>query len=171
MAHTCLKIKISRVQPGHFHHPPQKNSTCSLLRVSVNGDHGPHQTRYDIQSPFCLPPFSPTLGNLPWRLRSSEGASDSFCHLPFTAVVRSLPPIYNNFLLTGLSTLRVAFLLFFFLWMNLRHMEVPRLGVEWELQPLTYPTGMATPDPRYICKLHHSSQQHWILNPRSKTRD
>ena len=49
------------------------------------------------------------------------------------------------------------------------HMEVPRLGVESEL--LAYTTATATWDPRYVCDLHHSSQQSWILNPLSKARD
>ena len=42
-------------------------------------------------------------------------------------------------------------------------MEVPRLGVELELQLPAYTT--ATPDPSCICDLHYSSWQHWILNP------
>ena len=50
-------------------------------------------------------------------------------------------------------------------------MEVPRLGVESELQLLAYPTATATPDLSYICDLHHSSWQRWILNPLSETRD
>ena len=50
-------------------------------------------------------------------------------------------------------------------------MEVPRLGVESELQLLTYATAIVTPDPRLICYLHHSSQQHWIINPLSKARN
>ena len=29
----------------------------------------------------------------------------------------------------------------------------------------------ATLDPSYICNLHHSLQQHWILNPLRKARD
>ena len=31
-----------------------------------------------------------------------------------------------------------------------------------------YTTATATPDPRGICDLHYSSQQHWILNPLSE---
>ena len=42
-------------------------------------------------------------------------------------------------------------------------MEVPRLGVEFELQPLAYITAIATPDPSLVCDLHHSSRQHQIL--------
>ena len=41
------------------------------------------------------------------------------------------------------------------------HMEVPRLGVESELQLLAYTTATETRDPRRICNLHHSSRQCW----------
>ena len=41
---------------------------------------------------------------------------------------------------------------------HLRHMEIPRLEGESELQPLAYTT--ATPDQSRMCDLHHSSQQH-----------
>jgi len=51
------------------------------------------------------------------------------------------------------------------------HMEVPRLGVQSELQPLTYATATATPDPSFVCDLHHSSQQRRTLNSPSKARD
>ena len=50
-------------------------------------------------------------------------------------------------------------------------MEVPRLGVESELQLQAYTTATATPDPSHICDLHHSLQQHGILNRLSKARD
>ena len=50
-------------------------------------------------------------------------------------------------------------------------MEVPRLGVESELQLPAYTTAIATQDPSHLCDLHHSSQQRRILNPLSKTRD
>ena len=36
--------------------------------------------------------------------------------------------------------------------------------------PAAYATATATPDPRCICDLHHSSQPRWILNPLSKAR-
>ena len=44
-------------------------------------------------------------------------------------------------------------------------MEVPRVGVESELQLLAYATATAAPDLSHICDLHRSLQQHWILNP------
>ena len=50
-------------------------------------------------------------------------------------------------------------------------MEVPRLGVESELQPLAYATAAATSDPICMCNLCHSSWRHRILNPLSKARD
>ena len=58
-----------------------------------------------------------------------------------------------------------------FLGPNLLHMEVPRLGVESELWLLACATATATWDPSHFCNLHHSSQQHWILNQLSKARD
>ena len=58
-----------------------------------------------------------------------------------------------------------------FLGLNLQHMEVPRLGVKFELQVPAYTTVMATPDTNCICDLYRSLQQHQILNPLSKTRD
>ena len=50
-------------------------------------------------------------------------------------------------------------------------MEVPRLGVELELQLLTYATATAMWDLSHVCDLHHSSWQHRILYPLSKARD
>ena len=50
-------------------------------------------------------------------------------------------------------------------------MEVPRLGVESELQLLAYTTTTAMWDPSFACHLYHSAQQCWILNPLSEARD
>ena len=50
-------------------------------------------------------------------------------------------------------------------------MEVPRLGVQSELQPLAYTTAIATQDPGLVYDLHHSSQQRLILDPLSEPRD
>ena len=50
-------------------------------------------------------------------------------------------------------------------------MEVPKLGVESELQLLAYTTATAMPDLSHVCNLHHSSRQRQILNPRSEVRD
>ena len=58
-----------------------------------------------------------------------------------------------------------------FLFWLLRHMEVPRLGVESELQLLACARATATQDPSRICTLHHSSWQCRILNPLSEAQD
>ena len=47
-------------------------------------------------------------------------------------------------------------------------MEIPRLGVELELQLLAYTTATATSDPSRVCNLHHRSRQHQI---RDQARD
>ena len=60
-------------------------------------------------------------------------------------------------------------LFFFFLGLHPQHMEVPRLEVKLELQLPASAT--ATPDPSHICDLHHSLQQHWILNLLREPRD
>ena len=51
------------------------------------------------------------------------------------------------------------------------HMEVPRLGVELELQLPGYATATETWDPSCICSLHHSSWQCQIPDLLSKARD
>ena len=53
----------------------------------------------------------------------------------------------------------------------LYHMAVPRLGVQSELQLVTYATATRMQDLSHVCDLHLSSWQHWILNPLCKARD
>ena len=48
-------------------------------------------------------------------------------------------------------------------------MEVPRLGVELELQLPA--TAIAMPDLSHVCYLHHSSRQCQIPDPLSEARD
>ena len=50
-------------------------------------------------------------------------------------------------------------------------MEVPRLGVQLELQLPAYARATARPDPSHVCDLLHSSRQHQILNPLHEARD
>ena len=67
---------------------------------------------------------------------------------------------------------KVAIYLFIiFLGPHSRHMEVPRVGVQSELQLMAYATATATLDPSCLCDLHHSSWQCWILNPPSEAMD
>ena len=60
---------------------------------------------------------------------------------------------------------------FFFLGPHLQHMEVPRLGVELELQLPAYATAIAMQDPSHICDLYCSAGQHRLLNPLIEARD
>ena len=50
-------------------------------------------------------------------------------------------------------------------------MKVPRLGVKSELYLQVYTTATETQDPSCVYDLYYSSEQCWILNPLSKTRD
>ena len=50
-------------------------------------------------------------------------------------------------------------------------MEILRLGVQLELLLPAYTTATAMWDLSCVWDLHHSSQQHQILNPLSKARD
>ena len=50
-------------------------------------------------------------------------------------------------------------------------MEVPRPWTESELQLPAYTIATASCGLSHICKLHHSSQLCWILNPLSEARD
>ena len=51
------------------------------------------------------------------------------------------------------------------------HKEVPRRGVQLEIQQLAYTRATAKRDPSRVCDLHHSSGQRRILNPLSEARD
>jgi len=54
---------------------------------------------------------------------------------------------------------------------HLQHKDVPRPGVESELQLPAYITATATWDLSRVCDLNHSSWQCQILNPLNEARD
>ena len=62
------------------------------------------------------------------------------------------------------------FILFWFLWLYV-HTEVPRPGVNSDMQLQAYATARATLDLSCICNLHHKLWQCQILNPLSEVRD
>ena len=66
----------------------------------------------------------------------------------------------------------VCFFVFAFVFLGPlpRHLEVPRLGVQSELQMPASTTAAATQDPSRVCDLYHGSQQCQILNPLSEAR-
>ena len=95
-----------------------------------------------------------------WNMTTSQKISSG----PSQALLEA-----NNAL--GFIYLFIYLFIFFILVPDLQHMEVPRLGVESELQLLAYPTATAMWDPSRIFDLHHSSRQCRILNPLSEARD
>ena len=60
---------------------------------------------------------------------------------------------------------------FFFLRPHPLHMEVPRLGVQSELQLPTYAAAAAMLYLSHMCDPQHSSQQCWIPDPLIEARD
>ena len=68
-----------------------------------------------------------------------------------------------NFTLYKFNVTDFLFFFFCFLGPHLRHTEVPRLGVELELQLPSYTTGTATWDPGCICDLYTTAH----INTRS----
>ena len=76
----------------------------------------------------------------------------------YAIAVAMLAPFFFFFFFFGL-----------FRW-NPSHVEVPRLGVKWELQLLAYTTATAMPDPSLVHSLHHNLWQRWILNLLSEAR-
>ena len=105
-------------------------------------------------------------GSLPfWPLSTSFkkyscSKSTTSSGFGFSAASSTLPwPHY--FCATFLFTR--FFFFFCFLGPYPQHMEVPRLGVESELQLLAYITATAMQGPSDICNLHHSSRQRQIF--------
>ena len=64
-----------------------------------------------------------------------------------------------------------CFVLFCFSRLHPWHMEVPRLGVESEIQLLAYTTATTIQNLSHVSNLHNSSQQHQILNQLSEAKD
>ena len=81
------------------------------------------------------------------------------------------PPGWAKVLVFKGRTLYFIYFFFSFLGLHLQHMEVPGLGVEWELHLLAHATATATPDLSRLCDLRCSLQQRQILNPLSEARD
>jgi len=69
------------------------------------------------------------------------------------------------------TILSLSLSFFFFKGPHSRHMEVPRLGVESELQLPAYTIATAMRDLSHVCDLHHSSWKSHIPDPLSEIRD
>ena len=83
------------------------------------------------------------------------------------------PDFGNWFCLFVLFCFVFVFVFFVFCFLGLHPwpVEVPRLGVEWELQLPAYATATTMQDPSHVCDLHPSSRQHQIPDPLSEARD
>ena len=103
-----------------------------------------------------------------WHPATLQGWTTSFFFWLFLNSAKFVF-LFVCFLFVCLFCFVLGFFLLFFLVPHSQHMEVPRLGVQSELQLPAYAT--ATQDPSHICNLHHSSRQCRILNPLSKARD
>ena len=119
-----------------------------------------------------LPPDSLALTPGAWKLYrshipSSKNAPTSVGKEGGNGKMRSLmllPPTFQ-------AGQVVSLFFFYFLGLPLRHVEVPKLGVELELQlqPLAYAIAIATRYLSHVCNLCHSSLG--ILNPLHESRD
>ena len=65
----------------------------------------------------------------------------------------------------------LSFFFLLFLGLHSQLMDVPRLGVEWDLLLQAYTTAITIQDPSHLFDLHHSSPQCWIPDPLSKVRN
>ena len=93
---------------------------------------------------------------------SAMSSSWSSTNDPYPFLYESNEHIYNE---AHPWTVHFYFVLFYLvsLRLYLQHMEVPRLGIKWELLLPVYTTATATQDPTCVCDLYHSSRQCWSL--------
>ena len=88
-------------------------------------------------------------------------------HLSDWVIIFFLYTLYSFYIL--LNTIYIFFC--FILGPYPQHIEVPKLGVESELQLPAYTATIATPDPSCIWDLYPRSWQCWILNLLSEARN
>ena len=120
----------------------------------------PASTQTGRGPPVCLPPISTFTSIL-----------ESHCSKELSEAWRGneMQGLWTKYKRFGLL---IIVLLFIFLFRAVpAHMEIPRRGVESELQLMAYTTATATPDPSCLCDLRRSSWQRRILYPLSKARD
>ena len=123
----------------------RKTAAPSLLKGNVSGGH-----RWYLITWY----YSPSSSDLPW-----------------SAGIQNLRPSFKVFLFFPFLFSFLFFSLFCPFRVHWWHMEVPRPGVELELQLPAYTTAIATPDPSRVCDLYHSSGQRRIRNLLSEARD
>ena len=102
----------------------------------------------------CLPKLDYQSSSSIVRLNGKNNNADKISG-ESTGKLNSVPLGMQNNLCLISSVLFVCFL-----GPHPQYMEVPRLGVEWELQLPA--TATATWNLSHVCDLHHSSWQCWI---------
>ena len=105
-----------------------------------------------------------------WLHLGSLVCCPSFSGFPFLLLTPAPSSLSPDPVLKNLTPI-LLFIFFAFLGPHPWHMEVPRQGVELELQLPAYTTATATQDPSCICNLHHSLWQCWVLNPLNEAWD
>ena len=103
-----------------------------------------------------------------WVLR---GGSRAVKPQPSPSAPRADPLPRQSGHITMTTNTCLVVIYFFFLWMHLQRKQVPRSGVELELQLPVYTTAMATSEPKCIYHLQHSLWRCQILNPLNEARD
>ena len=110
---------------------------------------------------------------LKWMRKMSSG--ENMWGVLIWLFVRGLITSFLNLILYNhLQKIKYLLAFIFYLFIlgpHLWHMEVPRQGVQSELQLLAYATATATSDLSQVCDLQHSSRQHQILNPPMEAKD
>ena len=129
--------------------------------------------RGDLLKGFTAPctifhyPDTPSCSH--WRF---TGGPVSLLTSKDTATIIGLPPTSSSISPSAANSEKYSLcFVLFHVRLHPQLMEVPRLGVESELQLLAYATAMATSDLSHICDLHCNLQQCRILNPLSKAKD
>ena len=163
---TGLVPQISRTrQPGDH----------SCLSAPINPKRGKHEAKpplggpwgHVLQSRLCTRPLLPpsSLAPYSWVDETLSYPARPAQNRPWSTEIMDRPwggragPPGGSGLGTGVGAFFSLFLLFFFLGLYLRHMEVSRLGVELGLQRLVYTTATASADPSHICDSCRSWRQ------------
>ena len=139
-------------------------SHCNLCHSCGNAASLTHCAGAGVEpmSQCCRDTTNPVV---PWQ---------GFPHCFYFYVIFSLWQVRLSTYSCAISCLLYLFIyiyIFCFLGQHLQHMEVPRLGVESELQLPACATATATGDPSRVCNLHHRSWKHQILNLLSEARN
>ena len=149
--------------------PSALNSPLTLIKIHGNLHHV-RQTRSPLRGWLWFLGWTQSLLPQHFRVTLFLFLSFFFVFLDTAITSHITEPLERKGKVLSISIL-FLFLCFCFLGLYPWHLEVPRVGVESELQLQAYSTVTAMQDPRRICDLHHISRQCRILNPLGKARD